>query len=144
MTYYIDTSSLVKVYHVEAGTPAVLGIYSGSDEIVISELSKIECLSTIYRKYREHEITHDTLNAVVTKFEYDLQHRYKVVRFSFLVIDEAWNILRRFADSRGVRTLDSLQYAFFTTYCDQATQFVCSDAALGDLVKSEGFHLVTP
>jgi hypothetical protein len=38
MTYYIDTSSLVKVYHVEAGTLTVLGIYCGGDEIVISEL----------------------------------------------------------------------------------------------------------
>ena len=48
MIFYIDTSSLVKVYHTEAGTPTVLGIYRGDDEIVISELSKIECLSTIY------------------------------------------------------------------------------------------------
>jgi len=144
MISYIDTSSLVKVYHAEAGTPTVLGIYRGDDEIVISELSKIECLSTIYRKYREHEITRDTLNTVITKFEHDLQHRYRVVRFSLLVVDEAWNLLRRFAETRGLRTLDSLQFAFFTTYCDRATQFVCSDATLGDLVRSEGFHLVTP
>lgn len=144
MIFYIDTSSLVKVYHAEVGTPTVLGIYRGGDEIVISELSKIECLSTLYRKYREHEISRDTLNAVITKFEHDLHYRYRVVRFSLLVIDEAWNLLCRFADTRGLRTLDSLQFVFFTTYCDRATQFVCSDTTLGDLVKSEGFSLLTP
>jgi predicted nucleic acid-binding protein len=89
MTFYIDTSSLVKVYHAEAGTPTVLSIYRGGDEMVISELSKIECLSTIYRKYREREITRDTLNVVITTFAHDLQHRYRVVRFSLLVVDEA-------------------------------------------------------
>jgi predicted nucleic acid-binding protein len=118
MGYYFDTSALVKVYHSEAGSPIVQQIYRGADEIVISELAKIECLSTIHRKYREREITHDALLAVVAKFESDLQHRYTVLRFSLLVIDEAWNLLRRFAETRGLKTLDSLQFAFFTIYCD--------------------------
>ena len=112
MTYYVDTSALVKVYHTEAGSATVQQIYRGTDEIVISELSKMECLSTVYRKYREQEITHDTLLAVIAKFEADLQHRYTMLRFSLLVINEAWDLLRRFAETRGVKTLDSLQLPF--------------------------------
>jgi predicted nucleic acid-binding protein len=128
MTYYIDTSALVKVYHTEAGSATVQRMYRGTDEMIISELSKIECLSTVSRKYREREITHDALLAVIARFEADLQHRYTVLRFSLLVLNEAWDVLRRFAETRGLKTLDSMQFAFFTIYCDATTQFVCADA----------------
>ncbi len=55
MKYYFDTSALVKIYHREKGTETVLNIYKSRDETVISELSKIEFISTIYRKYRERQ-----------------------------------------------------------------------------------------
>jgi len=63
MTYYFDTSALVKIYHTEAGSTTVQPIYRGSDEIIISELGKIEYLSTVHRKYREQEISHDAFGA---------------------------------------------------------------------------------
>ncbi|MEA1967317.1 MAG: type II toxin-antitoxin system VapC family toxin [Thermodesulfobacteriota bacterium] len=144
MTYYFDTSALVKIYHTEAGSTTVQPIYRGTDEIIISELGKIEYLSTVHRKYREQEISHDALLALIAKFEADLQQRYTVLRFSLLVIDEGWNFLRRFAETRGLKTLDSLQFAFFTIYCDTTTHFVCADATLGDIVKNEGYQLVAP
>ena len=142
MIYYFDTSALVKIYHTESGSATVQPIYRGTDEIIISELGKIECLSTVSRKYREREITRDTLLAVITKFEADLQHRYTVLRFSLLVINEAWDLLRRYAETRGLKTLDSLQLAFCTIYCDTTTQFVCADATLGDVVQQEGYHIL--
>jgi predicted nucleic acid-binding protein len=144
MTYYFDTSALVKVYHTEAGSATVQSMYHGTDEIIISELGKIEYLSTVHRKYREREISHDALLALIAKFEADLQQRYTVLRFSLLVIDEAWDFLHRFAETRGLKTLDSLQFAFFAIYCDVTTQFVCADATLGDIVKKEGYQVVTP
>lgn len=144
MIYYFDTSALVKIYHPEPGSATVQPIYRGTEEILISELGKIECLSTVSRKYREREITHDALLALVAKFEADLQHRYTVLRFSLLVINEAWDLLRRYAETRGLKTLDSLQLAFCTIYCDPATQFVCADTTLGEIVKQEGYHVVLP
>ena len=47
MTYYLDTSALVKIYHTEPGSATVQSIYRGTDEILISELGKIEYLSTV-------------------------------------------------------------------------------------------------
>lgn len=144
MSYYFDTSALVKIYHTEPGSATVQPIYRGTEEIFISELAKIECLSTVSRKYREGEITQDVLLAVITKFETDLQHRYTVLRFSLLVINEAWDLLRRHAETRGLKTLDSLQLAFCSIYCDTTTQFVCADTTLGDIVKQEGYHVLIP
>jgi uncharacterized protein with PIN domain len=47
MEYFFDTSAIVKIYHEEEGSKAVLPIYSGNDSILISELSKVEFLSTV-------------------------------------------------------------------------------------------------
>lgn len=61
MNYYIDTSSLMKLYHKEDGTQNIINLYNSDSNIIISELAKIEFISTIHRKYREEEITLDTL-----------------------------------------------------------------------------------
>ncbi len=143
-SYYVDTSALVKIYHREAGTDAMLTLYHGTDTLLISELAKIELLSTVYRKYREHSITHETLEAVIQKFEDDIDQRYELVKFSSLVIDEAWNLLRSVAETRGLKALDSLQMTFFKTYCDQTTIFACADTSLKKLVKEEGFQTFVP
>ncbi len=47
MSYYVDTSSLVKIYHKEDGSEKVLEIYKNGEVIRISELSKIEFISTL-------------------------------------------------------------------------------------------------
>jgi len=146
MNYYFDTSSLVKIYHTEPGTPVVLDIYRNHENaIVISEVCRIEFLSTIYRKYREKELTTDTLNALVQKFQDDADSRYEVLRFSSLVTDEAENLLQSLADKHSLKSLDSIQFSFFKVYCaDDDTVFVCSDLKLGNLVRSEGFQVMIP
>lgn len=143
MSCYFDTSALVKVYHDEAGSAAVRAIYQRAEEIVLSELAKIEFLSTAHRKYRERQITHETLLALTAKFEADVRGRYTVLPFSPQVIKEAWHLLRRFAEQRGLRTLDSLQLAFFAVYCGTAdTSFVCADATLGEVAQEAGFQVM--
>lgn len=144
MKYYIDTSSLVKIYHSESGSQNVHKIYYSKIEILISELAIIEFLSTVCRKYREHEITLDTLNALVQKFQEDLNNRYKVLKFSSLIIEEAWNLLYRFAREYSFTTLDSLQFAFFKTYCEEDTKFVCSDKILIKVADREGAEVFVP
>ena len=114
MSYYFDTSALVKVYHTEAGSSRVQQIYRGNDEVVISELATVECLSTVHRKYREREISHATLSAIIARFKADVEQRYSVLRFSFLVVSEAQDMLYRLAKTSGLKTLDSLQFAFFS------------------------------
>lgn len=143
-SYYVDTSALVKIYHRESGTQAMLQLYHGTETLLISELAKIELLSTVYRKYREHGITHDTLEAVIQKFEDDLDQRYELLKFASLVVDEAWNLLRSVAKIRGLKAQDSLQVAFFKTYCNPTTIFACADTTLEKLVKAEGFQTLFP
>ena len=61
MDYFFDTSAVVKVYHEEKGSNIILPIYNANDSILISELSKVEFLSTIHKKLRSNEINIETL-----------------------------------------------------------------------------------
>ncbi len=142
--YYFDTSSLVKIYHREQGTETVLKIYKNQNEIIISELSIIEFMSAVYRKYREHQITSDILHVVIQKFEDDTEQRYEILKFSSLVIGEAQNLLYSFAEKSALKTQDSLQFAFFKIYCEPDTIFVCSDNKLTEIVESEGYKVLLP
>ena len=144
MTYYVDTSSLAKIYHKEDGSEKVLEIYKSGGLIRISELTKIEFVSTIHRKYREHEISIETLKALIVKFQDDIKKRYELLRFSSLVVDEAWSLIRHFAEEHSLRTLDSLQFAFYRTYCEEDNIFVCSDKKLVTLVELGGVPVLVP
>ena len=145
MRYYFDTSSLVKIYHTEQGTPEVLEIYKNSEcIIVISELCRVEFLSTVYRKYRERELSADSLNALVQKFQDDTDSLYEVLRFSSLVTDEAESLIQRLASEHSLKSLDSVQFSFFKVYCEDDTVFVCSDSKLSNLVRTEGFQVMIP
>jgi len=51
MKCYLDTSSLVKIYHAERGSSQILDMYRSDKTICVSELSVLELLSTLYRKH---------------------------------------------------------------------------------------------
>ncbi len=145
MKYYFDTSSLVKIYHAEAGTTEVLALYKNSAcSLLISELSRIEFFATVYRKYREKRLSSKALQALIRKFKEDLNSRYEVLPFSSLVTIEAENLLQSFAEKHALKSLDSIQFSFFNVYCDINTVFVCSDSKLVSLVKSEGYRVLLP
>lgn len=144
MSYFLDTSALVKIYHIEAGSSNVLEIYNSEDSAIISDLGKIEFLSTLYKKFREKEIDEETVNAVIDRFKNDLKNKYKLLKFSSLVLDEAWSLIGNHAKDFSLRTLDSLQLAFFKTYCEDDDIFVCADTRLVKIVKLEGFEVLVP
>lgn len=144
MNYFLDTSALVKIYHIESGSGSVLEIYNAENTIIISDLGKIEFLSTVYKKYREKEIGEETIDAVTNKFEDDLKNKYRLLKFSSLVLDEAWSLIKKHAKDFFLRTLDSLQLAFFNTYCEDEDVFVCADTRLVEIVKLEGFEVLVP
>jgi len=144
MSFFIDTSSLVKIYHKEENSQKVIDLYNSNETIYISELAKIEFISTAYRKYREKEIIREALIVLTDKFQDDVQSRYKVLKFSSLVCDGALDLLQNIGAKYGLRTLDSLQLAFFLTYCEKDDIFVCSDKQFANVVQNKGIKILLP
>ncbi len=112
------------------------------DRILISELSCIEFLSTIHRKYREKELTSDTVEALNSKFRDDTDSRLEILRYTSLVTDEAEILIERLAGENSFKTLDSIQFAFFCLYCEHDTAFVCADRKFSRIVSGEGFEVL--
>lgn len=134
----------MKVYHPEIGTKEALDLYLSDTPILISELSRIELLSTIYRKYREREINSDTLDALLLRFQEDVESRYELLEFTSLVLENATRLMAKFGKAHSLKTLDTLQFAFFTTYADKDDVFVCSDHRLANFARVEGSAVYVP
>jgi uncharacterized protein with PIN domain len=93
MQYFFDTSALVKIYHQEIGSDRILPLYQGNEVIVISELSKVEFVSTIHKKLRMGEITADTLDAVKNRFLADCSGRFVVIHVASFIVDAALDLM---------------------------------------------------
>jgi len=141
MNFFLDTSSLVKIYHKELGSDKIIELYQSSEQLLISELAIIELYSTFHRKFREKEISLQTLNILLEKFEDDIDFRYSVLKFSSLIFDNARDFLRRVGTKYGLRTLDSIQFAFFSTYCEKEDIFVCFDKKFLNIIKKQRYRV---
>ncbi|MFP4088586.1 MAG: DegT/DnrJ/EryC1/StrS family aminotransferase [Desulfobacteraceae bacterium] len=96
MKYYLDTSSVVKIYHPEEGSKESLELYRGGSALCISELSVLEFMSVVYGKLRENDIDSKTVDELVLKFREDIETRYELLAFSPLVFVDSeadtWNM----------------------------------------------------
>lgn len=84
MKVYLDTSSLLKLYHQEAGYQELLEFVSTKvEQIYLSELAKIEFNSAIFRKVRTKEISAEKALQIVGFFENDY------IRYKWITVKKA-------------------------------------------------------
>ncbi len=144
MKLFIDTSALVKFYHEEEGTASITAmILDCSGDIHISELAKLEILSSFCRRFRSKEIVEDAYQEAVEAFREDLQ-RYKLVPLSFPVLKKAELILLDLAPTTGLRTLDALHLATYVLDSTLDSLFVASDKTLLKAAEALGANTYCP
>ena len=69
MKAFLDTSSLIKLYHLEEGSDFVINTLSNDvDEIFLSELAILEFRAALWKKVREGKIEETTALNVITSF----------------------------------------------------------------------------
>jgi predicted nucleic acid-binding protein len=142
MQYFLDTSAVVKLYHQEMGSDRVLPLYRDGETIVISEISKVEFLSTIHKKLRTGEITADTMMAVRDRFLADCSARFVVVHVASFIVDAALDLLNTHGRTEHLFSLDALQIATLSIVAEKDITFVCADKRLTTLVKAIGFPIL--
>lgn len=138
MQYFFDTSAVVKIYHRETGSDRILPLYQGGEAIVISELSKVEFVSTVHKKLRTGEITGETLDAVKDLFFSDCAGRFLVIHIASLIVDTALDIMNAQGRANHLYSLDALQIATLSIIAEKDITFVCADKRLTALVKTVG------
>jgi uncharacterized protein len=127
LSYFFDTSAIVKIYHQEEGSHKVINILNSNELIFISELSVIEYYSVIYRKFRENLIDFVGLEKIVKRFEIDLINRFELLQFNSDVVGKSKDVFRYVAKKMFVRSLDVIQIAFFKSYLNERDIFITFD-----------------
>src|SRR5688572_7045163 len=83
MRLFLDTSSLVKLYHEEKDSESFKNIIVNSSvsSIFLSELTRVEFLSALWKKRRQGELTTEIVRQIAGLFEGD------ALQFTFMPLD---------------------------------------------------------
>ncbi len=135
---FLDTSSLLKLYHREIGTTELESLFSTLKitEVFLSEISKIEFTSTIWKKVRTKEVTILEAQTTLDLFESDF-NKYSFIATDSIIIEQARILISKY-DIQGLRTLDSIQLATCISLVQQVNLFLTADNLLKALFKAEG------
>lgn len=137
MKIFLDTSSLFKLYHYEADTPTIEQIFSKIKvtTVYLSEITKVEFASSIWKKVRIKEITEAEAKTTLALFKAD-SNKYTFIATDSVIIEQATNLIEKYG-SKGLRTLDSIQLSTSIFLVKQAGLFVTSDILLKSLLTEE-------
>lgn len=131
MRLYLDTSSLVKLFHTEPGSQLVSELVSDQkNSLWILDLAKVEYHCQLYRKIRNREITEDDVKSLSEDFDLVVRS-FHLEMLSSAIVDEAMLLLNRLGRTNGLRTLDALHLAAFCALAEgEDWRFVTSDKHL--------------
>ena len=144
MKIFLDTSSLFKLYHKEKDTEVIEKLFSqiSITNIYLSEITKVEFASTIWKKVRTKEITALEAATTLQLFENDLD-KYSFVATDSLIVEQA-KILTMKYGLKGLRTLDSIQLSSAIALTTIVELFLTSDNLLKSLLNEEGLKTELP
>ena len=137
MKIFLDTSSLFKLYHKEADTNTIANIFNNYDvnTVFLSELSKIEFFSIVWKKVRIQEINDLKAKEIVGHFESDLTS-YIFIPIDTTIVEQAITLITKYG-TQGLRTLDSLQLSTAVYLKNSANLFITSDKLMDFFFKQE-------
>lgn len=136
MKAFLDTSSLVKLYHEEEGSDFLMNALSHDvTEIFLSELAILEFRSALWKKIREKAIKEMAAIEVISCFQND-GNNFQWIMLQSDIIESASDLLMKYGN-HGLRTLDSLQLASALTLRDEDCVFLTSDKLLRAFLQKE-------
>ena len=141
MNIYMDTSSLLKLYHAEDGTDELDKFLEDHpvEGIFLSEISKIEFDSAVWKKVRMKDLDINGAEEIVESFESDYAN-YTFIQVENQLILQARALVSKHG-TEGLRTLDALQLASAITIRNTIALAITADNLLGSLMQKEGIKV---
>ena len=138
MKIFLDTSSLIKLYHFEIGTDYLDKLFEDNsiEEIILSDIAKVEFTSAIWKKVRTRELTNKEANSIIDSFEKDYEN-YTFIDLDAELVALAKDLVFKYG-LKGLRTLDSFQLASILKIKSKLSFAVTADDLLKSLIKEEG------
>jgi predicted nucleic acid-binding protein len=146
--HFFDSSALVKLYHPEAGTPAVDQIVNATENLVrVSRLTVAELTSAFAIKVRTQSINREDAELFLRQFRGDVaMGRLEVFSIGESEFTMAELLVESYAFESRLRALDALQLAVALELRNQnlVDHFVAADAILCEVARLEGFSVINP
>ena len=140
MKIFLDTSSLIKLYHRESGTEILEQAFQqlSITTVFLSEISKLEFSSTIWKKVRTAEISIEQAKKTINLFEEDYG-KFTFISADSAIIESANKLLEKYG-GQGLRTLDSIQLSSCVSLSSADTIFITADKLLKLFLAEEGLQ----
>lgn len=137
MRLFLDTSSLIKLYHEEEDSESFKNIIvqNSVSSIFLSELTRVEFLSALWKKRRQGELTTEIVEQMAVLFAEDAS-QFTFMPLNDHIVNNACGLLNKYGPD-GLRSLDGIQLATAIALRDKADLFVTSDKLLGSLLVKE-------
>ena len=146
--YFLDSSAIGKLYHVEVGTPVVQGLMTQADNaLYISRLAVVEVPSAFAGKVRTGHLTVDDIEILRARFRTDLRRKaLRTVAMRAGHFRDAERLIHVHGVNARLRTLDAVQLAVASDLQKRGLveTFVCSDKALCQVAEEVGFAVLDP
>ena len=136
MIAYLDTSSLVKLYVEEKGSPAIADLVRSSEVTATSLVAYAEARAAFARRFREKAFTRDEYEILTATFDDDWAHYLKVGVTGTLL-----RLAGDLAETHGLRGFDAIHLAASLTLKRELTApilFSCFDTRLQNASAREG------
>lgn len=148
MTYFFDSSALVKRYHPEVGSLRVEAIFREDNRrIVISRLTVVELQSAFALKVRTGQLNERSSASLRFRALDDIgTGTITVVSVKDIHYAAAARLIVQYANVKGLRTLDALQLAVALEAHDLGglDVLVAADKTLCEVAGLEGFSVLNP
>jgi len=146
--YFFDSSALVKLYHPEAGTPAVDQIVNAAGSLIrVSRLTVAELTSAFAIKVRTKSISREDAEFFLRQFRRDIANgKLEVFSIGESAFTATELLVERYAFTSRLRALDGLQLAIALELRNRKLldHFVAADAILCEVAGLEGFSVINP
>ena len=140
MKIFLDTSSLIKLYHHEIGTDILDEIFEENviEEIFLSDIAKVEFTSAIWKKVRTKDLTPEEATDILDSFcdDYD---KFTFIDVHSELVSSARDLVVKYG-FKGLRTLDSFQLASLLEVKARLSLAVTADDLLKSVINSEGIN----
>lgn len=147
MTYYLDTSALIKRYVDEVGSDWLRATLDTQPSVVIVHLTIVEVTSALMRRRREGALTPTEYTRVQNAFRSDCLCEYEMVTAVGDIIDQANRLLER----QPLRAYDAVHLATAVVANQQLLAndlapltFLSADDRLNKAASAEGLTIDNP
>lgn len=141
MLYFLDTSALLKRYHLEEGSNIVINLFeSEENELLISGLSLVEIISVLNKRRNRGAISNEDFE--VTRFKLALDHnirRVGIIGIQGTHLTHAIDLIIKYNLSAN----DAIILACALDLQEQSPIFVCADVRSGLLHAAEACRIST-